>query len=153
MVRSVRIAMPELKNCRKCNRIFSYVTGPQICPSCQKEEEEIFDNVSMYVREHPGVPLTVVAKEMDVSYEKIIKYVREGRLQIKEPGGGVVKFCEKCGKEIPSGRFCKSCEAGLAKALESSKRELLDKVAGAESRPAGAGAGGGYRFLKDSNKK
>ncbi|MDR1062170.1 MAG: MerR family transcriptional regulator [Clostridiales bacterium] len=143
--------MPELKNCRKCNRIFSYITGPPICPNCQKEEEEIFEKVSMYIREHQDVPLTVVSKELDVSYEKILKYVREGRLQIKEPDGSILTFCEKCGKEIPSGRFCKSCEAGLAKALESSKRELLGKVTAQESKPAGAG--GGFRFIKDANKK
>jgi hypothetical protein len=144
--------MPELKNCRKCNRIFAYIAGPQICPECQNEEEKIFDKVSAYIREHSGVPLTVVAKEMDVSYEKLIKYVREGRLLIQEPNGGVRMFCEKCGAEIPSGRYCKSCESGLAKALESSKRELLDKVSSQGGAPIG-GAGVGYRFLKDAKKK
>jgi flagellar operon protein (TIGR03826 family) len=146
-----RVAMPELKNCRKCNRIFSYVAGPQICPSCAKEEEEIFEKVSMYIREHRDVPLTVVSKELDVSYEKILKYVREGRLQIREPDGSVMKLCEKCGKEIASGRFCKSCEAGLAKALESSKRDLLGKMTAQEGKPSGAW--GGFRFIKDANKK
>jgi flagellar operon protein (TIGR03826 family) len=146
-------AVAELRNCKKCNRIFSYLAGAPICPECQKEEEKIFDEVSMYVRDHSGVPMTVVAKELDVPYDKIMKYVRDGRLQIKESGGAVLNRCERCGKEIPSGRYCQSCEQGLARALESSRQDLLKKVSHGEPAPGRSGDGGGYRFLKDLRKK
>ena len=138
--------MPELRNCKRCNRIFSHLVGPQICPQCQKEEDKKFEEVSLYVREHPGVPLAMVSKEMDISYEKLLKYVREGRLQVKGQDGKIVYFCERCGKELASGRLCKECEAGLSKELESSKQALMDKIQ--KGVPDRGKDSGGYRFLK-----
>jgi len=140
--------MAELRNCKKCNRIFSYFVGQPICPQCKKEEETLFEEVSRYVRDHPGLPLAMVAKEMDVSYDKLLKYVREGRLQVKGQDGKVVYFCEHCGEEIPSGRLCKECEDVVSKDLASSKQALMDKIEkGTTSREKNSA--GGFRFLKE----
>jgi flagellar operon protein (TIGR03826 family) len=143
--------VPELRNCKRCNKVFSYIAGPPLCPACQKEDEKIFEDVSLYIREHPGLPLTVVAKELDISYDKLMKYVREGRLQIRAANGQMINFCEKCGKEIEQGRFCSECEGGISKDLEASKRSLRDKLAASpETKQA---QGGGYHFLADVKKK
>ena len=136
--------MAELKNCRRCNKIFSYLVGPPICPQCQKEDERLFEEVSVYVREHPGVPLAMVAKEMDISYEKLLKFVREGRLQVKGHDGRVVYFCEHCGVEIPSGRFCKDCEKELTSGLSSSKQALMDQI----QKETPKKSEGGFRFVR-----
>ena len=39
------VNMPEIRYCRECRRIFHYVTGPVLCDSCRKIEEEEFDKV------------------------------------------------------------------------------------------------------------
>ena len=119
---------PELKNCKRCNRIFTYMTGLPICPACVKEDERIFDEVSEYIRNNPGAPLSTVSKDLDISYEKLLKYVKEGRLQIRAESGGFYRFCEKCGEMIIEGKFCKHCEYRISTVLDASKKNLLDKM-------------------------
>ena len=35
----------EVRNCRKCGRIFNYVAGMPICPACRERIEEKFQEV------------------------------------------------------------------------------------------------------------
>jgi Zn finger protein HypA/HybF involved in hydrogenase expression len=133
-------ALSELKNCKRCNKVFSYLAGLPICPACQKEDEKIFEEASMYIRDHPGVPLTVVSKELKISYEKLMKYVREGRLQVLSSKGEYIKFCEKCGVVISGNRFCASCEGHIAGVLDTSKKKLQGSIEAAKKRSD-------YRFL------
>ena len=139
--------MPELRNCKRCNKVFSYVAGLPICPACVKEDERIFDEVSAYIREHPGVSLKETAAELDISYEKIMKFVREGRLQIRAANGEYVNFCEKCGAEITKGKLCESCESHITNVLDTSKKNLQGKLAEA------SGDRGGYHLFKSEAKK
>ena len=140
--------MSELKNCRRCNKVFLYLAGLPICPACIKEDEEIFDKVSFYIRDHPGVPLTVVSKELDISYDRLMKYVKEGRLQVRAENGEIYKFCEKCGEMITQGRFCKHCEDHISNVFDFSKRNLQNKIIESEKNKSD------YRFLAhDSDEK
>lgn len=141
--------MPELKNCRRCNKVFSYVGGLNICPACSKEDEKIFEAVSGYLRENPGMPLSTVAQELDIGYDILMKYVKEGRLLVRSPNGSIVHFCEKCGTMIDEGRFCSRCENHIANVLDSSKRNLQGKL----TERAAADNSGGYRFLAADAKK
>ena len=107
----------------------------RVCQSCQREEEESFEKVSAYVREHPGIPLNAVAAELELSFEILMKYVREGRLQVRGADGTSINYCEKCGKVLTTqdahegGRFCRACEGGLSAALESTRKDLAEKLA------------------------
>ena len=140
--------MAELKNCKRCNKVFSYIAGMPICPACTQEDERIFDEVSMYIRENPGVPLSHVSKELKISYDKLMKYVKEGRLQIRAENGGFYTFCEKCGAMTTQGKFCKKCEQHIATVLDVSKRNLQDKLEESEKNKRD------YRFLaRDSDVK
>ena len=144
-------AIPELKNCRRCNKIFPYLAGLPICPACAQEDEQIFKDVSLYIREHPGVSLNEVSKELDISYDKLMKYVKEGRLQILSGDGEYVNFCEKCGEMIKKGKFCKACEYHISNVLDESKRNLQNKLTRLEKNRSE------YRFLAtdkaDESKK
>lgn len=44
----------NVRNCRKCGRVFNYVVGPVICQQCKEELEKKFQEVKNYVRENPG---------------------------------------------------------------------------------------------------
>lgn len=132
--------MPELKNCRRCNKVFPYLAGLPICPACNKEDEKIFEEASMYIRDHPGVPLTVVSNELDISYDRLMKYVKEGRLQILSPKGEYIRFCENCGVAITGNRFCPSCEGHISGVLDTSKKKLQNSLEKAKKRSD-------YRFI------
>jgi hypothetical protein len=102
--------------------------GLPICPACTREDERIFEEVSAYIRDHQGVALCVVADELGISYEKLMKYVKEGRLQIRTNDGGFVMFCEKCGGMISKGKFCPKCENHITNVLEISQNSLKNKL-------------------------
>jgi predicted amidophosphoribosyltransferase len=106
----------ELMNCRSCKKLFNYIGGEKICPNCKKELEDKYQEVKEYIKENPGSAATVVAEECDVSIKQIKKWVREERLVFAEDSLIGIE-CEKCGKQIHSGRFCKECAAGLASGL------------------------------------
>ncbi|MGI6668047.1 MAG: MerR family transcriptional regulator [Acetivibrionales bacterium] len=120
--------MPDIRNCRKCGKIYNYIGGPPICPTCRQEEEEDFQRVKKYLYENPGATMTQVSTELNVSIEKIRRFLREGRLEIANDDGNLVLECENCGKSIKTGRFCDDCErmltAGLKSAADQMKLEL-----------------------------
>ena len=138
--------MPELKNCRRCNKIFPYLAGLPICPACAREDERLFGEVSAYIRDHPGVPLNTVSEELEIPYDALMKYVKEGRLQVLAANGEYVRFCEKCGTMISKGKFCKDCEYYISNVLDESKRNLQRKLDVIERKR------GEYRFLANDPK-
>ena len=54
----------NVRNCRKCRRLFNYVVGPVLCNNCKKEMEEVFQTVKKYVRENPGSDIRMVAERV-----------------------------------------------------------------------------------------
>ena len=119
----------------------------QICEPCKKEEDKLFERIWEFLRDNPGVSMRVVSEELDVPYEQLMRYLREGRLQIKTPDGRIVLFCEKCGEIIKAGRICEGCEKGLTKALKDTAKELKGKLG--EEQPKDQNPhSSGYRFIR-----
>jgi len=142
--------MPEIRNCKKCGRIFNYIGGVPICPVCRQEDEEDFKKVKEYLYQYPGASLTQVSTELDVSIEKIKRFLRQGRLEITNPDGNLILACENCGKAINTGRFCQECERELAAGLRSVAQKMESKLAGLsnDSRKVT-----GIRYLNKEYKK
>ncbi len=115
--------MPEVKNCRKCKRIFMYVTGPQICDNCKKLEDEDFEKVRKFVKEFPGATIPEVSKETGVEVALIYRFLKEERLEVAE-GSPIALQCENCGTRIKSGRFCVECSRKLAGEMISAGKAL-----------------------------
>ncbi|MBR1848613.1 MAG: flagellar protein [Lachnospiraceae bacterium] len=108
----------NVKNCRMCGRLFNYVAGPFVCPSCKEEVEKKFQEVKKYIQEHPGATVPQVADECDVEQQQIRDWVREERLEFAE-GSGVGIFCEHCGAAIQTGRYCAKCKAEMTNSMNS----------------------------------
>lgn len=121
--------MPDIRNCRRCNKIFNYLGGLPICLDCKQEDEANFKRVKEYLYEHPGASLYDVSKELEISVQQIKTYLKEGRLEIVGEGGNMFLECEKCGKSIPTGRFCKDCTNEVTSDIKS--------VVGQMSNPGG----------------
>ena len=116
----------ELQNCRNCKRLFNYITGERICPACRDLLEEKYNEVKQYIRENPGIPATQVAEDCEVSIKQIKKWVREERLVFADDSLVGIE-CERCGKMIHSGRFCKECAGGLADAMNGAFAQEVAK--------------------------
>ncbi|WP_317366972.1 hypothetical protein [uncultured Tyzzerella sp.] len=108
----------NLKSCSKCKKLFSSVGGSLICRECIKLEEEEFQRVRVYLRENRGADINIVSDETGVPTKKILKYLREGRLEISEGMADILK-CEKCGVSIKSGKYCRNCSEKVSKDLSS----------------------------------
>lgn len=96
----------NLKNCPQCGRLFS-PGSRNICNRCLEKEEEEYMTVRRYVRDHPGASIFEASEETGVEEEKIMQFIRDGRLVTK--GFKDALQCEGCGKSINSGRFCEAC--------------------------------------------
>lgn len=110
----------DVRNCRRCKKIFNYITGAPICPACREELEAQFQVVKKYVRDHRGVSIQEVAEACEVDPSQIRQWVREERLEFAE-GSMSGMACESCGVMISSGRFCDKCKAALASGFAGPK--------------------------------
>ena len=72
----------NVRNCRKCRRLFNYVVGPVLCNNCKKEMEEVFQTVKKYVRENPGSDIRMVSEACEVDPMQIRQWVKEERQRI-----------------------------------------------------------------------
>ena len=112
----------ELMNCRNCKKLFNYIAGEKLCPACKALMEDKFQEVKRYIEENPRENINQVAEACDVSIRQIKNWVREERLSFTEDSL-VGLECERCGKMIHSGRFCKECAGGLAEAMNNAYRK------------------------------
>ena len=114
----------NVRTCRKCGRLFNYITGYQICPACKEALEAKFQEVKEYVREHKGVSINEVSEVCEVETNMIRQWLREERLELAEDSG-IMLACEACGGLIRSGRYCDKCKthltSGFRNVLQSSR--------------------------------
>ena len=82
--------MPDVRNCRKCGRIYNYIGGAPLCPACKQLEEDDFQLVKKYLYENPGATLTQVSTDLEMSVEKIKRFLKEGRLEITNDDGNLI---------------------------------------------------------------
>jgi len=142
--------MPDVRNCRKCGKLFNYIGGAPICPRCKELEEEDFKRIKEYLYENPGASLTQVSTELDVSVELIRRFLKEGRLEITNENGNLVLECENCGKSIKSGRFCAECERELASGFRNAAQQIRSEL---DSQTATRQKSFGMRYLNKGYEK
>lgn len=107
----------EMRNCKKCGKVFSSF-GDKICPECKREEDELFTKVKDYIYDHPHASIKEIAEETQVSEDTILRYLREGRIEVADDSLSTLT-CEKCGKSIKSGRYCQECSTKLANQMNA----------------------------------
>ncbi len=108
----------NVRNCRKCGKLFNYVAGLPICPACKEKAEESFQFVKKYIRENPRADIREVAQACEVETSQIQQWIREERLEFTEDSP--IKLpCENCGTLIRAGKYCEKCKAAMAKNLSN----------------------------------
>lgn len=110
----------NVRNCKKCGRLFNYVSGMPVCPSCREGLEKKFQEVKDYIRENKEAGITEVAEACEVEVRQIKQWVREERLEFSADSPVGID-CEMCGTMIRSGRFCEKCKIGMINELDSAK--------------------------------
>lgn len=127
----------DLINCKKCGRTYGN-DGIDLCPKCRHEDlENEFKLVKDYLYDNPGAEIKEVSEETGVSTQKILKFLREGRIEISEGSHNALLECEHCGKAIRSGRFCEKCVEKLKKEFKNMADTMEKKAAPEKPKPAG----------------
>lgn len=117
----------NVRNCRKCGKLFNYITGMPLCPACKEDMEKKFQEVKKYIQDNRGATVAQVAEECDVEESQIRQWVREERLVFSE--GTVAGIaCEVCGVAITTGRFCDKCKANMINGLSAVGRRAPEPV-------------------------
>lgn len=114
-------------NCRKCGKLFNYVTGPYICPMCREKTEKKFQEVKKYIQTHPGCSMQMVCEDCEVDPGQIQTWIRQERLQFADDSPIKVS-CEKCGRMIGSGRFCEKCKSEMSRKLNSMMTKSVEQL-------------------------
>lgn len=118
--------MTDIRNCRRCGRMYNYIGGPPLCLDCRKADEEVFKRVKEYLYENPGATLSQVSLDCDVSVEKIKLFLKEGRLEITD-GANIILECERCGTAIKTGRYCEACKHEVAHDIVESAPKRIER--------------------------
>lgn len=128
----------EMRNCPQCGKIFAYVRT-NLCPACVQKDEDEFRKVRTFIAKNPGVDIVTVSEETGVDEEKIVRYLKEGRILNSSPNTKINIECELCGVLIPQGRYCKACTekltSGLKKTIETENRKVKEEEALKRSGP------------------
>jgi len=132
--------MAQLINCPECGRLFAADGGRRVCSKCLEKEDSEYAVVRRYIRDHPGASVFEVAEETGVEEEKILQFLKDGRIQ--SSGYVEVTFCERCGKKIAGARFCENCRMQM-------NNEVLSAIPKETAKPKAVRDSKG--FLKDSD--
>jgi flagellar operon protein (TIGR03826 family) len=108
----------DVKNCRKCGKLFNYMSGLPICPACKEKQEEVFQNVKKYIRENRNADMKEVSEACEVDTAQIKQWIREERLEFTSDSPVKIP-CEGCGEMIRSGKYCEKCKKSMANNLSN----------------------------------
>ncbi|MBQ1597812.1 MAG: flagellar protein [Lachnospiraceae bacterium] len=106
----------EVRNCRKCGRMFNYLGGPPICAACRKDAEMLFQKVRDYIRDNPKASISQICEDCGCTNTQLRQWIREERLEFSRDSDITMK-CENCGASIRTGRFCDKCKNSMADSL------------------------------------
>ena len=112
----------NVRNCRKCGRVFNYIIGQTLCLSCRDELEGKFKEVKEYVQKNRGCTVNDVAEACEVETSQIKQWIREERLEFTEDSM-IGLACEICGASIRTGRYCEKCKAQTLNGLNNVVRQ------------------------------
>lgn len=126
----MEVMIMNVRNCRKCGKMFNYISGMPICQACKEVMEAKFQEVKGYIREHKGVGINEVAEACDVEPSQITQWLREDRLEVTEDSA-MMLTCESCGAPIRSGKYCDRCKANVTNSFSQMTRDYNAQKAAA----------------------
>lgn len=134
---------PRLIACRTCGTIMMKLSR-DVCQKCYMAEEEDFNKVKDYLRDHSGASMKDVARETHIAESLIDKFVSSGRLE--RLGVVVEHACQTCHTQISSGIICQECKKNLKMHLQQLREEVSKTIE--PPKPVKSDSDGGFHSGK-----
>ena len=106
----------DVRNCRKCGKVFNYISGVPICQACRELEETKFQEVKKFVQDCKEAGINEIVEQCGVSHNQVNQWIRQERLVFADDSPIGIN-CEGCGCMIKTGRFCEKCKMDLARGI------------------------------------
>lgn len=113
--------MGDLRNCPECGKVFVKISK-NLCPDCIEKDEKAFEEVRAYLKDYPGASVEEICGATGVEEKKVLKWIREGQIEVCFREGGRVLTCKGCGVPVTSGNFCARCAKDLSSQIETATR-------------------------------
>lgn len=117
-MRSGSTPRAEIRNCPRCGKLFVYV-GVPICRDCLEQEEQQYNSVRQYLKDHPGATPGEISEKTGVPVHMVMEFLRRGLLQSAAHTEDLT--CVICRKPITSGKICPECQSQLERMTGASK--------------------------------
>jgi len=101
----------KLISCRVCG-IIMVKLARDVCPTCFRQEEELFQKVKNFLRTNPGASVTQVAEHAGCDEDQVQAFINSGRLE-RVGLRKVAHPCQLCQKIIDEGVMCPECKKDL----------------------------------------
>lgn len=113
----------NLKNCKKCGRLFSANNDSTfLCSRCNESIDDDFTKVREYIYDNPTSSVKDVSFGTGVPTESILKWIRDEKIVLGDKS--IISFCERCGEPLnDGGRFCPKCVRSLTDGLRQGLSE------------------------------
>lgn len=115
----------NVKSCSMCGKIFK-PRGYPFCPDCMEKIDDDYIAVRDYLYKEPRAGIQEILENTDVQEKRLLYLVRSGRVSFAEGVDSGVK-CESCGKPIPGGTICKSCQSKISGTLSGAAAGIAPK--------------------------
>lgn len=111
----------SIVSCEGCGTIMTR-SFRNVCPNCVQQEEENFERVKFYVRDHPQCTVADIVHDLEIPPEQINELLESGRLE--KTGTVFDHQCKTCGKLIKSGLICGDCSHELQAKLQGLQESI-----------------------------
>lgn len=105
-------------SCKICGKLFNYMGGMKLCPSCTNKMEDKFQEVKEYIYDNKNATIQEVSRECEVPTQQIQRWIKDERLAFADDSPLCLQ-CESCGASIKTGRYCSECKKKLEEGLGS----------------------------------
>lgn len=123
--------------------------GEYRCEQCNNVMYDDYGIVRRYLEKNPGATQGQVSKITGVPTSVIRRLLKEGKIQIAN-GSYVFLHCERCGKDIRSGKYCDNCATELAGANAKLLHSTDSKPVTVGYEKGKSGVGGFRRYKRDN---
>ena len=111
--------------CKKCRKAIINGSGGY-CIQCIKDMDDAVKVIKEYLEKHRGATVAEISRNTEVSKKDIVFLLRDDRLVLDSDEEGVIT-CDRCGKSIRSGRYCKECITSMGNMFNRVQGELRAK--------------------------